>query len=345
MSQITNRDLFNDAKETFQAISQIESLSIAEPHIERILTKWLQIMVKVRRLDVKTITNDVFDNLKTEILLTIKQAYLEVIRGGATRGVATRGGATPPSTPHLENGETTLTNPILETVGPISNVDNDNHLTSKISVTSSLLNHEHDVLSGEGNMAISDGDDEGNRVISVTSVRGGLRGSGAPPVLSLSLSESEINAISQQFQTQFKRAFWDKIREDLKASPINLSQFMILVKEIRDRINNLTPNNLKFQANLTENVDLGIITNILSNLGLRLDLLKPVVDYIIEERLRQLIAPQDDIEFDQWTKELDLVVNSVEPKEEIVVKIFQGIYTWIEKIEKGLDDFRLSRKK
>ena len=161
----------------------------------------------------------------------------------------------------------------------------------------------------------------------------------------VSLSEEEINAISQQFETQFKRAFWDKITEDLKETPPKTDHIIVLLGEILERLDKLTPNNQKIIYENHENIDLSLFKNLFESSQFHLEALQGVVVFLVEDRLQKFIAPAYDEDLKLWYLNLKNEMSKGLPYYEIVPLIFQGIYQWLENVEKSLEEFNKVRNR
>lgn len=158
------------------------------------------------------------------------------------------------------------------------------------------------------------------------------------------LSKKEIESISEQFKTQFKRAFWDKITEDLKMSPPNTEHLIVLLGEIRDMLNNLTPNNQSLVSENSEAINPQYLA-LQFKKGDKLEqLLGEVLYFVVEDRLKRLVAPAWDEELQEWWLAMQREIGSDQPIYEKVPIIFQGVYNWLNRLTQTVEQLRLKHK-
>ena len=159
------------------------------------------------------------------------------------------------------------------------------------------------------------------------------------------LSKEEINAISQQFSTQFKRAFWDKIEKDLDKNPPETKHLLVLFREIRDRLDKMTPNRTDLIAMNHENIDLNYIQsqfNRPDKKQIDATLLVGLVHFVAEDRLQQFLAPVHNNAFKMWWDKIKVELNNNGSSESIgvtIVRVLEGLYEWIECVESDLEQF------
>ena len=260
-----SKDVFKGVLDQAEIQDQESELSLIEPMIEQLLTKWMRILIKVRKVP----RNDhgAFEELKTGCLQSIQMAYLDI------------------------------------TKFPLNNDKN-----------RSQVNQNNDTDKG---------------------VTEGL----------VQLSEAEIKSIETQFATQMRKAFWDKISEDLKAIPPRTQHFLVLFKEIRDRLDGLTPNNSRLIQENHDLMDLSIYGSLFERKGVTPEVLGDVLAFIVEDRLKKMVAPVDDLPLDTWYCEVKEKMVKELPSDLLVITVFQGLYEWLTKIETGVKEFMATNLK
>lgn len=158
------------------------------------------------------------------------------------------------------------------------------------------------------------------------------------------LSKEQVESIARQVEKQFQCAFWDKLSSDLEATPPQLSHLLVLLTEVRDRLDRLTPNNRSILRANKENIDLDYLRSQFNRsdsdwLQSLLALLETIVYFLVEERFRKMVAPVNDRELDEWWLTVQDLMKSGQPLHQMVPEIFKGVYKWLELIETGVRSF------
>lgn len=79
MSKTVLDDLLIDAKKTLSAVPNFQSIDTIEPYIEKLLVRWFPVVVKSKQLDLHNMTEEQFEDTKSEILLSVQLAYLQLL--------------------------------------------------------------------------------------------------------------------------------------------------------------------------------------------------------------------------------------------------------------------------
>ncbi len=155
-------------------------------------------------------------------------------------------------------------------------------------------------------------------------------------VMHVSLSDKNIEKLSDQCKENMHNAFWDLIADDLQQETIKTDHIIVLLEEIRDRIINLTPNNNSFREETLENINIKYLENLFKHKLFCNDSLQGIVGFIVEERLLKLCAPNYDKEIREWYNDICEEFKSVQPFHITVPKILKGVYKYIELTEQGM---------
>jgi len=150
------------------------------------------------------------------------------------------------------------------------------------------------------------------------------------------------NSLHKRIIDQFHKAFWDLLTEDLQQVPPKTDHLLTLLQEVKQRINCLTPNNIKMHKEMDEAIDIPYFEHLFSHQVFNGEMLIGTINFLLVDRLKRLIAPVDDEEYDLWHKEVIQQLKTVPlpPYHQIVPDVLRKVYYWIEKIERGIQSFR-----
>lgn len=160
----------------------------------------------------------------------------------------------------------------------------------------------------------------------------------------MELSKEQVESIARQVKGQFQRAFWDKLSSDLAATPPQLQHLLVLLTEVRDRLDRLTPNNRSILSVNRENIDLDYLRSQFkrndSDWPRSLSaLLEMIVYFLVEDRFRKMVAPVYDKELNDWWVTVQDLMKSGQPLNQTVPEIFKGVYKWLELIENDVINY------
>ncbi|KAA8536558.1 hypothetical protein F0562_029036 [Nyssa sinensis] len=109
---------------------------------------------------------------------------------------------------------------------------------------------------------------------------------------SFNASEEDQNSIKAKIRETMEKAFWDGIIESMKQEP-NYDRVVELMREVRDEICEMAPQSWKQE--ITEAIDLDILSQVLSSGKLDMDYLGKILEYALVT-LQKLSAPANEDE-------------------------------------------------
>ena len=134
------------------------------------------------------------------------------------------------------------------------------------------------------------------------------------------INDSEIDSLKDQLEKTYKKAYWDKLEQDLNNQ--NYDSIILILEEIRSRIALLVPNR----------IDIHLIKQMLDNNAIDNKFIYGLVNYIIEN-LKQLEAPIQNEKTEEWRQETLKELENVENINKFFPMFFQKVYDKIEVIE------------
>lgn len=149
--------------------------------------------------------------------------------------------------------------------------------------------------------------------------------------------EGAINNLKSQIEGTYKKAYWDKLIEDLDKKSYN--SFISILDEIRQRISLLTPNRVDMHKLLEEYIDTELIKQMLENDAVDDNYFYKLSHYIVE-RLKELEAPIENKKTEEWQSEIDEIFKSKIIIGEYFANFFQKVFMKLEKIENDTKIFR-----
>ena len=147
------------------------------------------------------------------------------------------------------------------------------------------------------------------------------------PVL---FDESAINNIKEQVESTYKKAYWDKLKEDMNNK--NNDSLLLILEEIRARIALLTPNRIDIHQTLAEYIDIDLIKQMLDHDAMDNKFIYGLVSYIIET-LKQLEAPVQNVKTEEWKEETLKLLEDTNEISNFLPIFFQKVFDKIEVIE------------
>lgn len=159
---------------------------------------------------------------------------------------------------------------------------------------------------------------------------------------SLTFDKSAIKSMEDQIKIKYKEAYWDKLKEDLDNK--NYDSILLNLEEIRARIALMTPKRIDIHQKLAEYIDIDFIKQMLENEAIDNKYIYNLVNYIID-KLKEMEAPVDNVNTENWRKETIKLFNSDINKSEFFAVFFQKTFDKIEKIEQDIEKFKNSLNK
>lgn len=150
---------------------------------------------------------------------------------------------------------------------------------------------------------------------------------GYSPVI---FDESAINNIKEQVETTYKKAYWDKLKEDMNNK--NYDSLLLTLEEIRARIALLTPNRIDIHQSIAEYIDVELIKQMLEHDAMDNKFVTGLVNYIITT-LKNLEAPIQNIKTETWREETLKLLEDTKDIPDLLTGFFQKVFDKIEVIE------------
>jgi|APSaa5957512535_1039671.scaffolds.fasta_scaffold37503_2 hypothetical protein len=143
----------------------------------------------------------------------------------------------------------------------------------------------------------------------------------------LSVSYSQLRDI-------MKKAFWDKLEEDLKKQPPELRNVLSLLDEIKMKLKMLVPRRKDISDDIESSIDIDHIKNMFEHGAFDHDELLMIINYI-GNLIKSFGSPSDDNDTDEW---LELMVErciNKDPMYVIIPEFFKIAFNKVESIKNG----------
>eukprot|EP01046_Picozoa_sp_COSAG06_P044738 COSAG06_NODE_6078_length_3122_cov_10.367898_1_plen_263_part_10 len=115
--------------------------------------------------------------------------------------------------------------------------------------------------------------------------------------------ERVASAAEQQLVQTWKKAYWDRFAELLAESPPDLSMLVANIKDLRQRLIELTPHREDLALEAQEKIDLGLIAQMVEHGAFGVAELSGVLEYVTAS-LRRLEAPANNQATDDWMADM-----------------------------------------
>lgn len=146
----------------------------------------------------------------------------------------------------------------------------------------------------------------------------------------LMINDTTIDSLKDQVENTYKKAYWDKLEEDLNNK--SYDSIILILEEIRSRIALLVPNRIDIHQTLAEYIDVELIKQMLNNNAIDHKFIYGLVNYIIEN-LKNLEAPSQNEKTEEWRQETLKELENIENINKFFPMFFQKVYDKIEVIE------------
>ena len=134
-----------------------------------------------------------------------------------------------------------------------------------------------------------------------------------------------------------KRAFWDKLKEDLNKTPPNMSMIPEILRDINIALKTLVPKNEKYRKDLDEKIDYEFLKQLIENNAFSFQHIFSLSHYIID-CIKELGMAEDDKDIEKLKDKINNIKNK--PQEfslaEYLPNIFKEIMDRIEKIQQRI---------
>ena len=137
------------------------------------------------------------------------------------------------------------------------------------------------------------------------------------------------------------RAYWDLLKMQLDSIPKNYEMLCIVLKDIRDRLCELTPNNIKLQNEIYEALDIEWLSEMLKNNAVDPQHVIKLIGFIIY-KIKQYSAPAEDMMINTWeikVKNLQVIEYS-----EFLPEFFKECFKFLDIIDQRLQDMRSANR-
>ena len=141
-----------------------------------------------------------------------------------------------------------------------------------------------------------------------------------------------------QIQTQMEKAFWDLITQDLKNEPQSFTHLIILITEIKTRLQQLTPHNTKLQIEIEEALDPEFLRTLFENKALDPNHFFRLIHFLLF-KLKQYSSPSRDSMLEIFTNETLYKLNSSTiVYSDFMPWFFKEVYKHIHYIESDISE-------
>jgi hypothetical protein len=137
--------------------------------------------------------------------------------------------------------------------------------------------------------------------------------------------------IKDQVKSTFKKAYWDKLVEDLDNKKYD--SILLILKEIRARIALLVPNRIDIHQKLGEYIDIEFIKQMLNHNVIDSKFIYNLVHYIID-KIKEMESPIYNKDTEKWREEINQLFENKMKHNDIFPIFFQKVFDKIEQIEK-----------
>ncbi|GAA0144743.1 microtubule or microtubule-binding cytoskeletal protein [Lithospermum erythrorhizon] len=144
------------------------------------------------------------------------------------------------------------------------------------------------------------------------------------------------NTIKKKVKETMEKAFWDGIMESMKKDEPNYNHIVDLMREVRDKLSGMSPQN--WRQEIDETIDLDILSQVLNSGKLDIQYLGKILDFAIIT-LRKLSAPANDDKLqathEKFMKELAETCqhSSENSKNQHVIALLKGLHFLLEQTQ------------
>lgn len=143
----------------------------------------------------------------------------------------------------------------------------------------------------------------------------------------LSVSYSQLREI-------MKKAFWDKLEEDLKKQPPELRNVLSLLNEIKMKLKMLVPKRKDIADDIDNTIDVEHIKNMFEHGAFDHDELVMIINYI-GNLIKSFGSPSEDNDTDEWLELMVERCTNKDPMYVIIPEFFKIAFNKVESIKEG----------
>jgi hypothetical protein len=151
-------------------------------------------------------------------------------------------------------------------------------------------------------------------------------------------SNTNLESLTSAVDTQVRRAFWDVLKTELRES--TSTHLEVLLTEVRDRINALTPRRHDWHIETNTALDSAYIGQMVRHQCMDAESVNALVVFVTD-RLLALGAPNDDERVRDWSSQLRARLDSgADTLAEILPSFFEFVHTRLDAIEAATRECR-----
>ena len=154
-----------------------------------------------------------------------------------------------------------------------------------------------------------------------------------------SMYEQHYKNLKEKIETVMKRAYWDKLKEDIENN--NFDSTLKILEEIRDRFCLITPNRPDIQAEIHENIDIKFIDQKIKHNAMEPQDIQNIILFIVK-KITDYGTLADEQWNEIWKTQIEVFFNRKEPLSEIFPKFFKEALHRLAKIENEIESFKQS---
>jgi hypothetical protein len=146
-----------------------------------------------------------------------------------------------------------------------------------------------------------------------------------------------------QIKETMHQAFWDTLSSDLSENPPKYKHVIVLLNEIKIMLKQLVPNRKDIHKDIDEYIDVNFIEQMIVNDAFDYKELENLIRYVVAV-IQKLQCPAEDKDTNEF---LEKIVNMCREKKswkDIIPYFLKTSYTKIEKIQDGVNDFKIKMK-
>ena len=148
----------------------------------------------------------------------------------------------------------------------------------------------------------------------------------------------------KQIEETIHKAFWDGLESDLSKNPPNHKHVIILLNELNLMLKNLIPNRIDIHKDIDEHIDVKFVEQmIINNVFDHKELLK-LITFVVN-LIKKLQCFAEDKDTEMWFEKMIKMCNEKNEMKDIIILFFKRSYEKIERIKKGVEEFKMNLKK
>lgn len=155
---------------------------------------------------------------------------------------------------------------------------------------------------------------------------------------------SNLKPLQDQIEQNMKKAFWDIIMSDMNKDQPDYSHICKLILEIKERLQNLTPNNTTLKNELNEVLDEKFLEQLFIHKTLDSEHFVNLINFIMT-KLKTYCSPSQDAEVQEFENELMAKFRTNIVYSEFIVFFIPRVHDIIDKIVYQIEEFKKAQKR